>query len=132
MLGRMAGPFRVLDDLRVTIDKIVNMPQLEAPHDRPYPFVYFITIENRTDETVTIKGRKWVVADSLGQRVVVEGDGVVGKCPRLPPGEHFSYNSYHVIATDSVAEGSFIGIKDDGEAVLARIPPFEMRVPVTH
>ncbi len=128
----MAGQFRVLDDLRVTIDKVVYMPHLEAPEDRPHPFVYFITIDNRSGHTVTIKGRKWVVSDSCGHQVVVEGDGVVGKFPRLTPGEHFSYNSYHVVATDSVAEGSFIGLKDDGEAVLARIPRFEMRLPITH
>lgn len=122
----------MLDDLRVTIDKVVYMPNLEAPDDRPFPFVYFITIENGSSETVTIKGRKWVVSDTRGHRVVVEGDGVVGKFPRLTPGEHFSYNSYHVIATDSVAEGSFIGTNDEGEPVLTRIPRFEMRIPVTH
>jgi ApaG protein len=128
----VAGPIRVLEELRVTIDKVVYMPHLEAPEDRPFPFVYFITIHNRSGETVTIKGRKWVVKDSRGQQVVVEGDGVVGKFPRLPPGERFSYNSYHVIATDSVADGSFIGVNDAGEAVLARIPRFEMRVPIKH
>src|SRR5437899_5610571 len=32
--------FRELPDLRVTIDKLVYMPTLEAPPDRPYPFVY--------------------------------------------------------------------------------------------
>src|SRR5450432_1021761 len=100
------------------------MPHLEAPADRPFPFVYFITIDNKSDETVTIKGRKWVVADEHGNHIVVEGDGVVGKFPRLAPGERFSYNSYHTIASDSLAEGAFIGVTDDGAAVLTRIPPF--------
>lgn len=121
--------FKELDGLRVMIDKVVYMPHLEAPADRPYPFVYFITIRNDSDETVTIKGRKWVVTDSLGKRVVVEGDGVVGKFPCLAPGEKFSYNSYHVIGTDSVAEGAFIGVSESGGPVITRIPKFEMRVP---
>ena len=120
---------RELEGLRVTIDKVVYMPHLDAPPDQPYPFVYFITIENQSDETVTIKGRKWVVTDARGHRVVVEGDGVVGKFPRLEPGEHFSYNSYHVIGSDSVAEGAFIGVNEQNEPVITRIPPFEMRVP---
>jgi len=118
-----------LENLYVTIDKVVYMPHLEAPEDRPYPFVYFITIRNNSDRAVTIKGRKWVVSESNGQRIVVEGDGVIGKFPRIEPGEHFSYNSYHVIATDSVAEGAYLGVSDDGKPILTRIPKFEMRVP---
>lgn len=121
--------FRELSSLRVNIDKVVYMPHLEAPIDRPYPFVYFITIENGSEETITIKGRKWVVTDAEGGRIVVEGDGVVGKFPRLEPGERFSYNSYHVIGTDSIAEGAFIGISEEGEPVVTRIPRFEMKVP---
>ena len=115
--------------LHVTIDKVVYMPHLEAPEDRPYPFVYFITIRNHSDRAVTIKGRKWVVTEANGHCVVVEGDGVIGKFPRLEPGEHFSYNSYHVIATDSVAEGAYLGVSDDGKPLLTRIPKFEMKVP---
>ncbi len=118
-----------LQGLRVTVDRVVYMPHLEAPDDRPYPFVYFITIHNDSLETVTIRGRKWVVTDADDQRVVVEGDGVVGKFPHLAPGEHFSYNSYHVIGSRSVAEGAFFGVTDAGEPVFTRIPQFVMEVP---
>ncbi len=118
-----------LAGLNVIIDKVVYMPHLEAPEERPYPFVYFITIENQSDRAVTIKGRKWVVTDAEGRRIVVEGDGVVGKFPRIEPGKHFSYNSYHVIGSDSVAEGAFIGVTDEDTPVFTRIPKFKMRVP---
>jgi ApaG protein len=118
-----------LDGLRVTIDRTVYIPHLEAPPERPYPFAYFITIHNGSHETVTIKGRKWVVTDESDERIVVEGDGVVGQFPRLEPGEHFSYNSYHVIGSNSVAEGAFIGVTENGEAVFTRIPRFELQVP---
>ena len=63
------------------------------------------------------------------ETIVVEGDGVVGKFPRLETGEHFSYNSYHTIGADSAAEGAYIGVTEDGTPVLARIPRFEMKVP---
>jgi ApaG protein len=118
-----------LKDLRVTVDRVVHVPHLDAPEDRPHPFVYFITIQNDSPETVTIRGRKWVVTDSDGQHLVVEGDGVVGKFPRLEPGEHFSYNSYHTIGSDSVAEGAFFGVTEGGTRVFTRIPSFKMRVP---
>jgi ApaG protein len=120
---------RELTELHVLIDKIVYVPTLEAPQDRPYPFVYFITIDNQSAETVTIRGRKWVVTDDFGHKLVVEGDGVVGEFPRLQPGEQFSYNSYHVIGSDSWAEGAFIGTSESGEPFVTRIPRFEMNVP---
>jgi len=118
--------FKELTGLTVTVDKVVYMPQLEAPPERPYPFAYYITIHNESDETVTIKGRKWVVKDGDGNCLVVEGDGVVGKFPRLEPGDEFSYNSYHTIGSDSVVEGSFFGTKEDGTPVLTRIPKFRL------
>jgi ApaG protein len=125
----MPAQISELDGLRVTVDRVAYMPNLEAPPDKPFPYVYFITIHNDSDDTVTIKGRKWVVADVQGGTIVVEGDGVVGKFPRLTTGESFSYNSYHVIGCDSVAEGAFIGVTDDGQPVITRIPRFEMKVP---
>lgn len=121
--------FREVDGLRVVIDRVVYVPTLEAPPDRPYPFVYFITIDNQSAETVTIRGRKWVVTDITGQQIVVEGDGVVGEFPRLSPGEQFSYNSYHVIGTNSVADGAFLGVSENGDPFVVRIPRFEMKVP---
>jgi ApaG protein len=121
--------FRELSNLQVIIDKIVYVPALEAPPERPYPFVYFITIDNQSPETVTIRGRKWVITDQAGQKIVVEGDGVVGEFPRLRPGEKFSYNSYHVIGSDSVAEGAFIGLTDEGVPFIVRIPQFKLDVP---
>jgi ApaG protein len=118
-----------LDGLRVVVDRVVHMPQLDAPPERPHPFVYFLTIHNDSTETVTIRGRKWVVTDADGQQIVVEGDGVVGQFPCLEPGRNFSYNSYHVIGSDSVAEGAFFGVTEDGARVFTRIPPFAMQAP---
>jgi ApaG protein len=126
----MSSAFTELAGLRVTVDRVVHMPQLEAPPDRPHPFVYFISIHNESPVPVTIKGRKWVVTDAEDQRIVVEGDGVVGEFPRLEPGEHFSYNSYHTIGSDSVAEGAYFGVTDSGEQVFTRIPTFQLRAPV--
>lgn len=118
-----------LDGLRVTVDRVVHVPHLDAPPERPHPFVYFITIHNDSGISVTIKGRKWVVTDASGDCVVVEGDGVVGKFPRLLPGETFSYNSYHTIGSDSTAEGAFFGLTEEDEPVFTRIPSFRLLMP---
>lgn len=119
-----------LSGLQVIVDRVVHTPQLEAPPDRPHPFVYHITVKNQSPVPVTIKGRKWVVTDAEGRSIVIEGDGVVGEFPHLQPQAQFSYKSYHPIGSDSVAEGALFGVTAAGDAVFARIPRFEMRVPV--
>ncbi len=123
---------RELPELKVTVDRVVFSPRFEAPDERRFQFVYFITIRNESDQTVTVKGRKWVVTDSRNQTVVVEGEGVVGQYPTLAPGESFSYHSYHVTGSDSVAQGAFLAVTDEDVAVFAKIPPFALTVPPAH
>jgi len=36
----MSSGFRELAEVQVSIDKVVYVPTLEAPADRPFPFVY--------------------------------------------------------------------------------------------
>ncbi|BCX49441.1 magnesium transporter ApaG [Haloferula helveola] len=119
---------RELKELRVSVDDVIYMPTLDAPADKPHPFVYFISIHNESDERVTIEGRKWVVQEGE-EMAVVEGDGVVGQTPSLSPGEHFSYNSYHVTGVNAVVEGAFFGRTESGEWVFTRIPEFRLEVP---
>lgn len=127
-----AASVQELPGLRVTVDAVMHEPRLDAPPDRPHPFVYFLTIHNDSTQTVHILGRKWIVSPLAGgDCTVVEGDGVVGQRPRLGPGESFSYHSYHPVAEDSFAQGAFFGrMEPGGGAVCVRVPAFEMQVPV--
>ena len=119
-----------LPGLRVELDKLVYRHGGEQlPPDRPHAFIYYLTITNGSDRTVTLLGRKWVVEHADGTQLVVEGDKIVGETPRLTPGGHFSYNSYHVTACDARAHGSFHGHDDTGRRVFVRIPTFAMRIP---
>jgi ApaG protein len=116
--------------LHVTVDRVIYHPSAHAPEDRPHCFIYFITIHNNTSLPVTIRGRKWIVTNARGERTVVEGDGVVGQTPTIPPGETFSYNSYHLLDTKrAVAMGSYLGVDAEGRRVVTRIPRFELIVP---
>jgi ApaG protein len=112
-----------------TLDDLVFMPGLETPADRPYSFVYFVTITNNTPVPLTIIGRKWVVTEESGDRIVVEGEGVVGRTPRISPGESFSYNSYHVIGSPATVEGCFFAVTDAGEIVFTRMTAFRLELP---
>jgi ApaG protein len=97
--------------------------------DKPHVFVYFITIHNGSDRVITLLGRKWVLLQADGSRVVIEGDKIVGESPRLGPGEQFSYNSYHVTATNAKVVGGFHGVDDLGRPIHVLLAPFELIVP---
>lgn len=125
----MAATIRELEELLVTVDDVIYMPSLDAPPEKPHPFVYFISIHNNSENAVTIRGRKWVVHEEGGEVTVVEGAGVVGQTPAINPGEHFSYNSYHVVARSAQVSGSFFGESASGEWIFARIPEFRLNVP---
>lgn len=115
--------------MSVRVDDVIYMPSLDAPSDKPHPFVYFITMVNESTERVRIMGRKWVVREEGGEFVVVEGDGVVGQTPVLEPGADFSYNSYHVTAMSAEVRGSFFGTTATGKKVRVRVPVFKLELP---
>ncbi len=125
----MAKRYQELEGLSVRVDDVIYMPSLDAPADKPHPFVYFITIVNNSTEHVRITARKWVVSEGGGGTTVVEGEGVVGHTPALEPGEEFSYNSYHVAADDAVVRGAFFGTTADTSKVFAAIPEFKLELP---
>ncbi len=119
-----------LPGLTARLDKLVyHHGGKSLPPDKPHAFVYFITIHNGSEHTVTLLGRKWVVTHADGSQLVVEGDKIVGETPRLAAGEQFSYNSYHVTALSARSQGSFHGVDDLGRRVHVVLPPFDLIVP---
>ena len=68
----MAAAIHEFEGLRVRVDDVVYMPSLDAPPEKPHPFVYFISIHNDSPVPVTIRGRKWVVREDDGEVTVVD------------------------------------------------------------
>ena len=125
----MTAPLE-LPGLKVELDKLVyRHGGDQLPPDRPHAFIYHLTIRNDSDRTVTLLGRKWVIENADGTQLVVEGDKIVGETPRLAPGEHFSYNSYHVTGCRARAQGSFHGVDEFGAHVHVMLAPFDMVIP---
>lgn len=119
-----------LPGLRVVLDRLVyRYGGANLPPDQPHAFIYYLTIHNGSDRTVTLLGRKWLIEHDDGSRVVVEGDKIVGETPRLEPGGRFSYNSYHVCGCGGRARGSFHGVDESGQPIFVRIPEFELVLP---
>jgi ApaG protein len=125
----MQDDIKEFEQLRVKVDDVIYMPSLDAPPNKPHPFVYFISIFNDSVVPITIRARKWVVIEDGGETTVVEGDGVVGQQPVIKPGEHFSYNSYHVTGRSALVNGAFFAEMASGEIIFSRIPGFRLEVP---
>ena len=53
----MSGAMKEYEGLRVKVDDVVYMPNLEAPANKPHPFVYFISIFNDSAVPVTLQTR---------------------------------------------------------------------------
>ncbi len=129
-MAKSAGnDYQEIEGLSVRVDDVIYMPSLDAPVEKPHPFVYFITVMNGSTDQVRITGRKWIVKEVDGEVTVVEGDGVVGETPVLDPGEDFSYNSYHITADDADVSGSFFGETATGKKVRVGIPGFKLELP---
>ena len=65
------------------------VPDHSDPDAKRYIFSYAIEIVNESERAVTLLSRHWTVVDANGHRHDVEGEGVVGKQPRIAPGESF-------------------------------------------
>ena len=127
-----SGPSIQLPGLTARLDKLVHHHGgCSLPPDRPHAFVYYITITNGSDRTVTLLGRKWVIEHGDGTRQVIEGDKIVGETPRLAPGEQFTYNSHHITGCDARVHGSFHGADESGAKIHVMLSPFELVVPKT-
>lgn len=121
---------RELPGLTARLDRLCyHHGGLALPPGKPHAFVYYITIHNGSEQTVTLLGRKWMIEHSDGSREIIEGDRIVGETPRLPPGEQFSYHSNMPTGDNARVTGSFHGIDESGRRVHVLLPVFAMEIP---
>lgn len=101
------------------------------PKEGHYFFVYFITIENKSDYTVQLTRRHWDIFDSIGEKRTVDGDGVVGETPVIEPGQKFEYNSGCNLTSEiGYMKGHYTLVKVlDNREFQVEIPKFELVVP---
>ena len=106
------------------------IPERSDPQNGEFFFAYHVTIENRGNEPVRLLSRHWVITDGMGKEQEVRGPGVVGKQPRLAPGETFQYSSACPLTTQiGSMYGSYQMVTDGGETFDAEIAPFTLAIP---
>lgn len=114
--------------------RIVVRPRFWAERSEPgqgrYAFTYEVVITNEGREPARLTHRRWAITDAMGEVQEVQGPGVVGKTPRLAPGDHFAYTSWAMIETPfGTMEGHFVMVRPDGRSFNAAIDPFPLMQP---
>lgn len=106
-------------------------PEQSSPKDNLYFFVYYITIENKGNQAVQLIKRHWDIFDSVNDKRVVEGIGVVGETPILEPGEKYEYNSGCNLNSEIGYMKGYYTMKKlvDGSEIEVTIPQFNLIVP---
>lgn len=95
------------------------------PSRRHWLYAYRIVISNEGEAPARLRARHWMILDGDNHREDVRGPGVVGKTPRLAPGERFEYTSSCPLSTPwGTMEGSYAFERDDGSVFEARIGRF--------
>lgn len=105
------------------------LPDQSDPPQR-WVWAYAVEIENRSERTVQLLSRHWIITDALGRVEEVAGPGVVGEQPILKPGEIHAYASGCPLPTSSGSMvGSYRMLLDDGDTFDAAIPAFSLDLP---
>ena len=93
-----------------------------------YNFSYYITIENRSSETVQLTERFWRIFDSLNHTEFVSGEGVVGQTPILEPNDTYTYKSFCLLSSQVGAMNGYYKMMDTNslEYFKVTIPTFQL------
>ncbi|MBX7113651.1 MAG: Co2+/Mg2+ efflux protein ApaG [Myxococcaceae bacterium] len=117
--------------IRVTV-KAAPWPERSHPEAGQYAFTYQVEISNTGEVAAQLLSRHWLIADGSGHTEEVRGEGVVGKQPRLEPGQSFSYTSWAMLRTPfGSMRGSYFLVRPDGTRFEAKIGEFVLALPNT-
>lgn len=114
-------------DITVTVRPVYLDNQSDFLNRR-FVFGYFIRIENQGSNEVQLLRRHWYIRDANGRLQEVEGAGVLGQQPVIPPGGVHEYNSFCVLETFTGSmEGTYLMEHANGERFRITIPRFDLR-----
>ena len=101
-----------------------------VPEEELYVWAYQIEIANRSQESIRLRNRHWKIVNARGEMAEVNGVGVIGKQPLIPPGGTWSYISYTNLSSASgVMFGAYECERDSGELIKIDIPVFSLDSP---
>lgn len=120
--------YRETHGIRVTV-RPTFMPDQSRPARGHFVFAYAIRLENVGSKTVQLRSRYWRIHDSIGDDTEVEGEGVVGEQPVIPPGRVYEYQSFCVLRSPAGhMEGKYHFVGPEQETFEVVIPRFILEV----
>jgi ApaG protein len=132
ILAAMRAPgffYRLTHGMRITVRPLF-LPDRSDPARHRFVFGYAVRIENVGGQPAQLVSRRWFIHDSVGEDTIVEGEGVVGEQPVIPPGRVHEYQSYCILRSrHGYMEGHYRFVRADGSAFDAEIPRFLLDVP---
>jgi ApaG protein len=121
---------RATHGIRVRVEPRYSLADSD-PSDDTFVFSYRIEMENEGDAPARLLFRHWLIHDSVGEDTEVEGEGVVGQQPHLPPGGAHQYRSFCVLRSPAgYMEGYYTFERPDGKRFRVEVPRFELTAPV--
>lgn len=119
----------ITEGIRITVDPEYIPGELVSTNGK-YLFSYRVKIVNEGELPAQLISRHWIIINSEGRTENVQGEGVVGRQPKLNPGEEFKYTSYCPLDTPwGTMEGTFQMIRNDGSEFNAVIERFYLVSP---
>ena len=104
--------------------------QEQAKNPQMFVFSYTVNITNTGSEDVTLLSRYWLITNGDGEKVEVQGDGVIGEQPVIAPQQTYSYTSASMLKTAvGTMEGFYKFRANTQEDFEAPIPVFGLAVP---
>ncbi len=121
----------MIDSPRVCIQvQSVYVESQSIPEEERYVFAYTITIRNLGRFNVQLLSRYWLITNSNGRQTEVQGEGVVGEQPLIPPGGEFQYTSGAILETPlGTMEGHYEMVDHQGQPFQTAIPVFRLAIP---
>jgi ApaG protein len=117
------------EGVRVTV-KPAFWPERSQPQSGQFAFTYTVQIANVGNTPVQLMSRHWIITDGNGRVEEVKGEGVVGKKPKLEPGQQFEYTSWAMLRTPfGSMRGSYSMERQDGQTFEAKIAEFALTMP---
>ncbi|HGC5850911.1 Co2+/Mg2+ efflux protein ApaG [Serratia marcescens] len=121
----------MIDSPRVCIQvQSIYVESQSIPEEERYVFAYTITIRNLGRTNVQLQGRYWLITNSNGRQTEVQGEGVIGEQPVIPPGGEFQYTSGAILETPlGTMEGHYEMVDHQGQPFRTAIPVFRLAIP---
>ena len=121
----------VTRNIRVRVEAQYD-PGRSTPQHSQWFFLYTVNITNEGQDTVQLISRHWIITDGMGKVEEVQGPGVIGRQPKLAPGQSFEYTSGCPLTTPfGSMHGTYQMVNQAAEQFDIEIAPFTLTEPYT-